>query len=82
MSNRAIDPSTTTAWADLARLAAAYEPDLRTQLADTDFVSARTLTAADLHVDLSKNLADADVEAALLRGLRALLPGLTEDATR
>jgi hypothetical protein len=24
----------------------------------------------------------ADVAAALLRGLRALLPGLTEDATR
>ena len=66
MSSGAVDPSSTAAWAELARLAEAYDPDLRQQLADPGFVSARTLTAADLQVDLSKNLVDADVEAALL----------------
>ena len=67
MSGRgAVDPSTTHAWAELARLAESYSPDLRGQLADADFVADRTLTAADLHVDLSKNLAGAEVEAALL----------------
>jgi glucose-6-phosphate isomerase len=64
---RAVDPSTTAAWAELTQLAEAYSPDLRRQLADAGFVSARTLTAAELYVDLSKNLVDADVEAALLR---------------
>ncbi|HEV2798566.1 MAG TPA: glucose-6-phosphate isomerase, partial [Nocardioides sp.] len=62
----AVDPSTTTAWASLARLAEAYEPDLRGQLDDAGFVAERTLTAADLFVALSKNLVDADVESALL----------------
>ena len=66
MSSGAVDPSSTAAWAELSRLAEAYDPDLRQQLADPGFVSARTLTAADLQVDLSKNLVDADVEAALL----------------
>ena len=60
-----VDPSTTAAWASLARLAASYSPDLRGQLSDSGFVADRTLSAGDLHVDLSKNLADADVEAAL-----------------
>ncbi len=66
MSGEAVDPSTTAAWAELARLAEAYTPDLRSQLTRPDWVSTHTLRAADLHVDLSKNLVDSGVEAALL----------------
>lgn len=60
-----VDPSTTEAWARLTELAASYEPDLRSTLTP-EWVDRQTLAAADLHVDLSKNLLDADVEAALL----------------
>jgi glucose-6-phosphate isomerase len=59
------DPTTTEAWARLTGLAASYEPDLRTTLTP-EWVDRQTLVAADLHVDLSKNLVDGDVEAALL----------------
>ena len=62
---KAVDPTTTDAWARLAGLAASYEPDLRAALTP-EWVDRQTLAAADLHVDLSKNLFDADVEAALL----------------
>lgn len=61
----AVDPTTTKAWARLAELAASYEPDLRSALTP-EWVDRQTLAAADLHVDLSKNLLDGDVEAALL----------------
>jgi glucose-6-phosphate isomerase len=61
----AVDPTTTEAWARLAGLAASYEPDLRATLTP-EWVDRQTLVAADLHVDLSKNLLDGDVEAALL----------------
>ncbi|RYC13749.1 glucose-6-phosphate isomerase [Nocardioides zhouii] len=64
--SEAVDPSTTAAWADLARLAAAYEPDLRSALT-ASWVDRQTLDAADLRVDLSKNLLDDEVGAALLR---------------
>ncbi|HOA66842.1 MAG TPA: glucose-6-phosphate isomerase, partial [Phycicoccus elongatus] len=62
-----VDATTTSAWADLERLHAAYRPDLRGAFA-ADPERARTLTldCADLHVDLSKNLVDADVVAALV----------------
>lgn len=60
-----VDPSTTEAWARLTELASSYEPDLRSTLTP-EWVDRQTLAAADLHVDLSKNLLDADVEAALL----------------
>lgn len=60
-----VDPTTTEAWARLTGLAASYEPDLRTTLTP-EWVDRQTLAAADLHVDLSKNLLDGDVEAALL----------------
>ncbi|WP_416952685.1 glucose-6-phosphate isomerase [Nocardioides sp. T5] len=60
-----VDPMTTEAWARLAGLAASYEPDLRATLTP-EWVDRQTLVAADLHVDLSKNLLDGDVEAALL----------------
>ncbi len=63
--SEAVDPTTTEAWARLAELAASYEPDLRATLTP-EWVDRQTLAAADLHVDLSKNLLDGDVEAALL----------------
>jgi glucose-6-phosphate isomerase len=59
-----VDPSTTAAWGRLTELAASYEPDLRGAIT-ASWVERQTLAAADLHVDLSKNLFDADVEAAL-----------------
>jgi glucose-6-phosphate isomerase len=65
MSTPAADPTTTAAWGRLAELASAYEPDLRSALTP-ERVEQQSLSAADLHVDLSKNLFDADVEAALL----------------
>ena len=63
--SEAVDPTTTAAWARLGELAASYEPDLRAALTP-EWVDRQTLAAADLHVDLSKNLLDGDVEAALL----------------
>ena len=60
-----VDPTTTSAWGRLTALAESYEPDLRGALT-ASWVERQTLTAADLHVDLSKNLFDADVEAALV----------------
>ncbi|GAA1918469.1 glucose-6-phosphate isomerase [Nocardioides hwasunensis] len=61
-----VDPTTTSAWADLARLADAYSPDLRTALTP-ERVTQHSLVAADLLVDLSKNLVDDEVGAALHR---------------
>ena len=60
-----VDPTTTQAWTRLGELAASYEPDLRATLTP-EWVDRQSLAAADLHVDLSKNLLDGDVEAALL----------------
>ena len=60
-----VDPTTTAAWSRLTALADAYRPDLRSSVTSA-WVDQQTLVAADLHVDLSKNLFDADVEAALL----------------
>ncbi len=61
----AIDPTTTGAWAELSRLADTYAPDLRGTLTSS-WVERQSLVAADLHVDLSKNLFDEDVRTALL----------------
>ncbi len=62
-----MDPTTTAAWARLTELAAAGTPDLRKVFADDPGrVDRLTFPAADLHVDLSKNLVDDDVLAALL----------------
>ncbi len=62
-----VDAASTEAWARLGELAAGYEPDLRAWFADDPGrVDRLTFTAADLHVDLSKNLLDDDVLAALL----------------
>ena len=63
-----IDPTTTAAWTELTTLAEALEPDLRRWFADDPGRVARfSFEAADLHVDLSKNLVDDRILAALLR---------------
>nr|WP_300151540.1 glucose-6-phosphate isomerase [Propionicimonas sp.] len=73
-----VDPTTTAAWAKLTRLAADLSPDLRGWFAaDPGRVERLSFTAADLHVDLSKNLITDEVLAALVElgeevGLRAL----------
>ena len=61
-----VDPTTTAAWARLADLAQAYEPDLRAALTPS-WVEHQTLRAGDLHVDLSKNLFDDGIDTTLLR---------------
>jgi glucose-6-phosphate isomerase len=62
-----VDPTTTDAWSRLSAIAADFSPDLRGWFdADPARAERFTLTAADLWVDLSKNLVDDDVLAALL----------------
>ncbi len=62
-----VDPTTTAAWSRLTALAEALTPDLRAWFADQpERVDDLTLTAADLWVDLSKNLVDVDVLSALV----------------
>ncbi|MGZ5405471.1 MAG: glucose-6-phosphate isomerase, partial [Nocardioides sp.] len=62
-----VDPTATQAWSRLSGIAAGFSPDLRTWFAeDPERVERFSLTAADLWVDLSKNLLDDDVLAALL----------------
>jgi len=63
-----VDATETAAWARLTEHAAGFEPDLRRSLADAEWVERSTLTAADLHVDLSKNL----VTPEIWKTLRAL----------
>ena len=61
-----VDATSTTAWTKLTELKAALEPDLRGWFADNpDRAQAFTFDAGDLHVDLSKNLIDDEVIAAL-----------------
>ena len=64
-SGGAIDPTMTGAWSRLTELAAGFRPDLRSALTGS-WVARQTLDAADLRVDLSKNLLDDEVGAALL----------------
>ena len=62
-----VDPTSTAAWAKLKELHSGFVPDLRGAFAaDSDRAATYTLTAADLFVDLSKNLIDAAVIDALL----------------
>ena len=71
------EPRATSAWGDLTRLAEGFEPRLRQWFAeDPDRVERFTHTSGDLHVDLSKNLIDEQVLAALLRLARQI--GLEE----
>ena len=62
-----VDATTTAAWRTLTGLKAVLEPDLRGWFAaDPARAQAFTLTAGDLHVDLSKNLIDDAVLTALV----------------
>ncbi|EON23900.1 glucose-6-phosphate isomerase [Nocardioides sp. CF8] len=62
-----VDATATDAWSRLSELSRDHAPDLRASFAkDPDRASRLTFTAADLHVDLSKNLVDDDVLDALL----------------
>ncbi|HMR13273.1 MAG TPA: glucose-6-phosphate isomerase, partial [Arachnia sp.] len=63
-----VDATTTAAWADLQVLRDAIVPDLRGWFAaDPGRAEELTFDLADLRVDLSKNLINDDVVAALLR---------------
>ena len=67
MSGAPVDPTATGAWSRLAGLADGFAPDLRGWFADDPGrVDRLTLSAGALRVDLSKNLLDEDVLAALL----------------
>ena len=62
-----VDPTTTAAWGQLSRLAADLSPDLRGWFAtDPGRAERLSFTAADLFVDLSKNLVTDEVLAALV----------------
>jgi glucose-6-phosphate isomerase len=66
-SEAPVDCTSTEAWSRLTSLADGFAPDLRAWFAaDPDRVRRLSLTAADLHVDLSKSLLDDEVLAALL----------------
>ncbi len=66
--NTPVDPTTTQAWAELTSLKEQLRPDLRAWFAEQPNRAAElTFDVANLHVDLSKNLIDGDVVAALLR---------------
>jgi len=63
-----VDPTETSAWARLSTRADGFEPDLGAWFdADPGRAAHLTFRAADLHVDLSRNLVDADLVAALLQ---------------
>ena len=72
-----IDATTTDAWADLTTLREALVPDLRGWFeADPHRAHDLTFDLADLRIDLSKNLINDDVMAALVRLAEAVnLPG-------
>src|ERR671913_951996 len=62
-----VDPTKTAAWARLEELSTGLQPDLRAWFAEDSSRAERfTLTAGNLYVDLSKNLINADVLAALV----------------
>lgn len=63
-----IDPTTTSAWAELTSLKDGFAPDLRAWFAaDPTRVERLTLDVADLHVDLSKNLVTDEILASLVK---------------
>jgi glucose-6-phosphate isomerase len=62
-----VDPTTTEAWKKLTALYEELQPDLRTWFAeDSERAKSLSFSAGDLHVDLSKNLINADILAALV----------------
>ncbi|MFJ9391406.1 glucose-6-phosphate isomerase [Nocardioides sp. NPDC101246] len=67
MSEGPVDATTTDAWKALTELRAGFAPDLRSWFADDPGRASRfTFEAADLHVDLSKDLITDDLLATLL----------------
>ncbi|MGP3535009.1 glucose-6-phosphate isomerase [Microbacterium sp. RD1] len=63
-----VDPTSTSAWAELTRIREGFTPDLRGWFGDDpDRVTKLTHPLADLHVDLSKNLVTDEILAALLQ---------------
>lgn len=63
-----VDPTSTAAWQRLGELHANLRPDLRAWFAeDPQRAEKYSFAAADLHVDLSKNLIDGDVVDALVQ---------------
>ncbi|GAB3609210.1 glucose-6-phosphate isomerase [Humibacter ginsengiterrae] len=66
--NAPVDPTTTSAWAELEAHRKAFAPDLRGWFAaDPGRVERLSFGLADLHVDLSKNLVTDDILASLVR---------------
>jgi len=62
-----VDPTTTEAWKKLSSLHEGLRPDLRAWFADDPGrATSLTFTAGDLYVDLSKNLINAEILAALV----------------
>ena len=67
MSQGPVDATTTDAWKALTELRAGFEPDLRSWFADDPGRASRfTFEAADLFVDLSKDLITDDLLTTLL----------------
>jgi glucose-6-phosphate isomerase len=65
--NEPVDPTSTPAWAKLSALHAGLQPDLRGWFAaDPSRAETFSFTAADLHVDLSKNLLTPEILTALV----------------
>lgn len=66
--NAALDPTTCPAWKELQNLSESFNPDLAQWFANNPERAAQlSFTAAQLHVDLSKNLLTEPVLAALMR---------------
>ncbi len=77
MTSSPVDAVATEAWSELTALAAGSSPDLRAWFdQDPGRVERHTHTAGDLFVDLSKNLVDDEILAALLALAEQV--GLTE----
>jgi glucose-6-phosphate isomerase len=72
-----VDPTTSDAWKALAAIADGFSPDLRGWFADeADRAERYTFQAADLTVDLSKNLVTEEILGHLLEVARAVdVPG-------
>lgn len=65
--NAPIDPTSTSAWSQLAAHKQNFTPDLRGWFAaDTDRAQRMSLPLADLHVDLSKNLITDEIFSSLV----------------
>ncbi len=63
-----VDPTQTSAWNELLELGDGFSPDLRAWFDEDPGRAERlSLSAGDLHVDLSKNLVTDDILAALVR---------------